>query len=156
MRWQHLLCFDCRHTQAQHSGSVSETADISLLDILCQIPTLPEVLNPDSRKALSATCKSCRVRFIAQVQIVTVVNPEDYVLILERRWPRVNMVIVPGVAAHELVAAPPDIMIFNVQVTATGSEVAGFFLTTICLLKPLHNLANDVSWTPSAAQQLAH
>lgn len=72
---------------------MSETACVSLLDVLQQVPTLPEILTPDAQKALSSTCKTCRRQFIAQVQVVTIEHPEDYALVFERRWPQLSMVI---------------------------------------------------------------
>ena len=73
--------FHCRQTQVQDGGSIfSKTASIGLLDILHELPTLPDLLNPDAQKALSATCKIYRLWCIAQIQVVTVVRKEDYAL----------------------------------------------------------------------------
>ena len=143
------MCHDCRQIKVQHCGlTFSETASISLLDVLHQVPTLPRILNPDSQKALSATCKSCCLQFIGQVQVVTIVCEEDYAQVFERRWPRLCMVILLGDA---YVPPPPTMKIFNIYVAAEGNIQA-----LISLLKPLQDLAIDLPWTPLAAQQLAH
>lgn len=57
------------------------------MDVLRQIPTLPELLDKDAQKALSATCRSLRERFIFPVQAVTVTSKEDYHLAAKRMCP---------------------------------------------------------------------
>ena len=147
-----LVCSDCRQTQAQHSDSLSECASISLLDVLRQVPTLPEILAPDVQKALSATCKSCRVQFLAQVQVVTVERQEDCALIFERKWPRLIMVILQDTSLFSFVALPPpDVSILKLRVSATPDSQS-----TIFMLRPMHDLATDLPCVHLAAQQLAH
>ena len=151
---QHLVCCNCRQTQTQHSGSVfSKMASVSLLDVLHEVTTLADILTPNSQKALSATCKSCRVQFIAQVQVVTIVCKEDYALVLERKWPRLSMVILHSEGACSFASPPPDIMMFNIHVSSRSNPNNR---TSICLQRPLHNVATGLPWTRSAAQQLAH
>lgn len=145
----------CSHPCTCSTGtrqSASVTASVSLLDVLHEVPTLPEILTPDSQKALAATCKSCRLQFIAQVRVVTAVHPDDYALILERRWPRLSMIVLQGQFAHTNESPPPNIMSFNIHVKTRGSANKA----TISLLRPLHNPATDLPCTCSAAQQLAH
>lgn len=139
-------------TNAQHSGSISQTASTSLLDVLHQVPTLPESLSPDSKKALSATCKSCRLPLIAQVQMVTVFHKEDYPLVFKRGWLRLSMVILQHEGDYSDVAPSSNLRrIIDLHVSVRGISQA-----TICILRPLHSLATDLPCTQLAAQQLAH
>ena len=146
------MCSGCRPTQAQHNASISRTASVSLLDILCQVPPLSEFMTPDSTKALSATCKSLRLQFIAQVQIVTVVRKENCALVFERRWPRLCMVISQHEDADYTLSQPSSLTrIVNVQISAASNIRAA-----VSMLRPLHHLATDLPWMQLAAQQLAH
>lgn len=85
------LCPNCRQTQTEHDEATAETVNVSLLDIFHHVPTLPEILTPDSQKALSATCKSCRLRFVAQVQFVTLVHTENHACVFEQWWLSLRM-----------------------------------------------------------------
>ena len=145
-----MFCCRSRQTQAQPGDSTSKTVSVSLLDILRQVPTLPESLSPGCQKALSATCKSCRLQFIAQVQVVTLLHEEDYVWAVGRRWPQLRMVISKE-DAYYTTSLPSHIRIFKVSVSAEGNDKAA-----ISLLRPLNHLATDLPCTHLAAQQLAH
>ena len=143
--WQQILCSDCR--KAQHIVAGIYT----LLDVLHEVPTLPECLSPKSQKALSATCKSCHDRFIGQVQVVTIMRKEDYALVFKRSWPRLNMVILQYKGAYCSSIPPPNIGIFDIRVEAEGNSQS-----LISLLRPLHDPAIGVPCPRLAAQQLAH
>ena len=109
-------------------------------------------MTPDSKKALSATCKSLRLQFIAQVQIVTVVRQENCALVFERRWPRLCMVIFQHDDAVYTLSQPSSLTsIVNVQISAAYNVRAA-----VSMLRPLHHLATDLPWMQLAAHQLAH
>ena len=119
--------------------------------MLRQVPTLPEFLNADTQKALSATCKSCRLHFIAQVQVVITERTEDYALACERRWPRLCMVIRLYTANFCHVPHSSDFTrIINLHLGSVWHRAS------IYMLRPLHNLATDLPCSRVAAQQLAH
>lgn len=145
------MCSDCRQRQAQHRLPKHnlQIASVSILDVLRQVPTLPESLTPDAQKAMSATCKSCHARFVAQVEVVTIVRQEDYALVLKRRWPRLRMVLLQDKNTFCSVSHPSKI--FHVYVQNEGNK-----RTTVTLLRPLQGLATDLPWTRLAAQQLTH
>ena len=144
------MCSDCRQTQVQHCGPISENVSVSLLDVLHQVPTLPELLTQGSQLALSATCKSFRLQFFAQVQVVTVLREEDYALVPQRKWPRLNLVILQDAYSYCSVSLPENIRIVKIHISdADGRAI-------VSMLRPLHNPASDLPSTRLAAQQLAH
>ena len=147
------MCSDCRPTQAQHSGSISTNASVTLLDVLCQVPVLPEKLDAGSQKALSATCKSCRLKFTAQVQIVTVAHEQDCALVFQRRWPQLCMVVLQrGDAVCALLHPSSLIRTTNLQISAASNTWAA-----VSMLRPLQRHdAIDLPWAQLAAHQLGH
>ena len=153
------------HSLSQ-SGSISEIG--SLLDILRQVPTLLDILTADSQKALSATCKSCHTRFIAQVQVVTVGCEEDYAWVLKLKWPRLRMVILQNECRPSDCRMGADCRLFIVnddkcflnqssttRIYSISVASEGKSQATIALLRPQHCDAADLPCTILAAQQLA-
>ena len=153
------MCSHCRQTQSQQKRSVSRSASPSLLDVLHQVPTLPELLTADSQKALSASCRSLRERFIAQIQVVTVMCAKDYALVVRHKWPQLNMVILILQQDQQSTdrSCVSDRILFDILVSAEGSNKRAI----VSMLKPLHAPATESACTPlalhkKAAQQLAH
>ena len=158
------MCSDCRSTQSQHSGSVSRPDSPGLLDILRQVPTLPELLSTDSQKALLSACSSLRKTFVAQIRVVTINCLDDIPLLVKRRcsWPRLSIVVLWqaefGPCRNDSCVSPPaqardrsKQLLLTVLVSENKSS-----RNLVCLLKPLHAPAAVSACLPLAAQQLAH
>lgn len=63
----------------------------SFVDVLHEVPTLLGTAPPTALKALSATCRSLRTSFRAQVKAIS--NAEDASKVCCRAWPRLLMVV---------------------------------------------------------------
>lgn len=118
--------------------------------------------NADLRLAegLVSRLQKLSCTFLAPVQVVTVEHEEDYALVLQRKWPRLSMVISQDKRASvaNIEQYPSDFRICVLEVATMGNKWAaeGNKQATISMLRPLHSLATDLSCTQSAAQQLAH
>lgn len=101
----------------------------------------------DDQKALSATSRSFRGRFIAQVQIVTSTDVGEFALGINCRWPLLSMVILLNRDAIWPEVQPPDRVLAHVAVADREFDPASIFM-----LRPLYTSAPDLAWVPLAAQ----
>lgn len=93
-----VLCV-CRHGQCQQSRLCFPPASLTLLDVVHEVPTLPELLTFDAQKALSAVSRSHREQFLARIQIVTVTCKKQFALVFRCRLPWLSMVILHNMSA---------------------------------------------------------
>ena len=151
------MCADCSHRQSQHLHTApvpvpaSSSASLTLLDVLHEVPTLPELLTTDAQKALSAASKSFRACLTAQVQIVTVTCMKDLYLITKCRWPLLSMVIHPTESYYHASRIYHLRVVAHIYLSAKNDGHA-----VISLLRPLHTPASDLAWVSTATQQLAN
>ena len=81
---------------------------------------------------------------------------EDFVLVAERRWPRVSMIALQHAercTGCSSVSSPADWQLFSVFICAEGDKSIKTFVS---MLTPLRAPAADSACLPLAAQQLAH
>ena len=140
-----LCVFICRHRESQHSPAISPCTSITLLDVLHEVPVLPQLLTPGAQKALSAASRGFRERFVAQVQTVTVTCEEDAASVLQCRWPRLSMVIVQNVLFTTFTDTTIQAEVFS---SAKSRH------SVVFMLRPPHT--SGLVWASLAAQQLAH
>ena len=151
------MCADCSYRQSQHLHTVpvpvpaSSSASLALLDVLHEVPALPELLTIDAQKALSAASTNFRACFVAQVQIVTVTRMKDLYLITKCKWPLLNMVIHPTGSYYHASPIYHPRVVAHIYLSAKNDRHA-----VISLLRPLHTPASDLAWVSTAAQQLAN
>ena len=65
----------------------------SFVEVLHEAPTILEELPPKALKALSATCRSLRTSFCAQVKVISLSNVEEAFKLCCTTWPRLLMVV---------------------------------------------------------------
>ena len=65
----------------------------SFVDVLHEAPILLEALPPEALKALSATCRSLRTLFCAQVKVISLPDVEDASKLCYTTWPQLLMVV---------------------------------------------------------------
>ena len=65
----------------------------SFTDVLHEAPVLLEALPPEAMKALSATCRSLRTLFCAQVKVISLPDVEDASKLCGTTWPQLLMVV---------------------------------------------------------------
>ena len=65
----------------------------SFVDVLHEAPTLLEELPPEAVKALSATCRSLRTLFCAQVKVASLMHAEEASKLCCTTWPHLLMVV---------------------------------------------------------------
>ena len=128
----------------------SSPASPSLLDIFHEVPTLPELLNMDDQKALSAASRSFRRSFVAKIQLVTVKREQDLALV-NQSWPLLSMVILQ-LGRHWSGALLPS----EWNLACVCVQVGGYRRNSekIFMLQPLHT-SSSLSSPAAAAQQLA-
>ena len=117
-------------------------ANLALLDLLYEVPLL---LNIDDLKSLSATSRSFRERFAAQVWVVAVTCKEDFALVIKHRWPLLSMVILQTDCPRWFASPPSQRRLTSVDLYAEANSQNAF----VCMLKSVHTVAS------AAAQQLA-
>ena len=66
-------------------------SDISLIDVVREVPTLLEGLPPAALKNLSTTCKSLRSSFCAWVSVITLSEAKDACKVRCNTWPHLMM-----------------------------------------------------------------
>ena len=146
----HFLIADTHSLSKAHMTS---PASPSLLDIFHEVPTLPELLNVDDQKALSAASRSFRRSFVAKIQLVTVKNKQDLALV-NQSWPLLSMVILrPKRRWSSIDAVLPSVR----GLASVCIQLYGYHYSSewIFMLQPLHT-SSSLSASASAAQQLAH
>lgn len=90
------LCLSARFEQ--YAGTPTENAKQqgrmpSFIETLHSVPTLLGILPPTAFKALSATCRSLRTYFCAQVMVISLSNAEDASKLCCTAWPQLLMVV---------------------------------------------------------------
>ena len=138
-------------THSLSKGHMTSPVSPSLLDIFHEVPTLPELLNMDDQKALSAASRSFRRSFVAKIQLVTVESEQDLALV-NQSWPLLSMVTLRHRRRSSDAILPSDRGLACVCVQVGGF---GYSSEKIFMLKPLHT-SSSLSVSASAAQQLAH
>ena len=68
----------------------------SLIDLLHEVPAVLEALPPEALKALSASCRSLRTSFCAQVKVISMSDAEDACRVCCMTWPQLLMVVCIG------------------------------------------------------------
>ena len=141
----------CRHQESSHTDSPASA--LTLLDLLDKAPRLLELLTPDAQKALSATSRSFHMRFIAQVNVITVTSEADSFLAVQRQWPELAAVILqhyrlPNLYCYNFSGTPPARALAHMWVS-TFTEKA-----TIFMLRPQHSPASEAAQAEQAAEQL--
>ena len=66
---------------------------LSLLDVVRETPRVMEVLPPEARKTLSATCRSLRTGFCTQVKVISLADSADASKLCCATWPQLMMVV---------------------------------------------------------------
>ena len=127
----------------------SSPASPSFLDIFHEVLTLPELLNMNDQKALSAASRSFCRSFVAKIQVVTVKSEQDLPLV-NQSWPLLSMVILQPWRCWSHAVLPSERNLASVCVQVSGSSPSS---EKIFMLKPLHT--SSLSVASSAAQQLA-
>ena len=156
---------DCRHRQQAHL--TSSPANPTWSDIFHAVLTLPELLNMDDQKALSAVSRSLRRSFVAKIQVVTVTNDKDLALV-NQSWPLLSMVILHTEVDRYFASLQSARSLALVDISAkvtvpvstpdmSQSSLLPYMpriYEKIFLLKPLHTSAS-LALASSAAKQLA-
>lgn len=132
-------------------------ATLTLLDVLQEVPRLPELLTTDAQKDLSAVSRKFRECFAAQVQAVTLTCEEDLALLDSRRWPHLSMVIVEGGrfphGSHPSLAPMLESYVNVLSNDSLASMLVSYIsvlsnerVYTIFMLRPAHSSACDMVW----------
>ena len=123
-----------------------------LLDLLRKAPWLLQLLTPDDQKALSATSRSFREYFIAQVKVITVSSDEEVALAIKKQWPAFTMVIHNSHFAfvYDFYRGLPERVLAVVKVLTLCDRKEA----TIFMLRPKHSPASDAALAKQAAKQL--
>ena len=132
---------------------MTSPASPSFLDIFHEVPTLPELLNMDDQKALSAASRSFCRSFVAKIQLVTVKREQDLALV-NQSWPLLSMVILRPKRCWSSIDAvlPSGRGLASVCIQVCGHRYSSEW---IFMLQPLYT-SSSLSASASAAQQLAH
>ena len=68
----------------------------SFIDLLHEVPAVLEALPLEAHKALSATCRSLRTSFCAQIKVISMSDAEDASRLCCMTWPQLLMVVCTG------------------------------------------------------------
>ena len=120
--------------------------------ILHEIPTILDILPPAALKALSATCRSLRTSFCAQVTVMTVTDPADLSKLCCTTWPQLMMVVCNLLFDYQSKAACQLLPEWEMMAEFELLEAPGGCLvsrTTIMLVRPHRQLNKPLIDLPS-------
>ena len=119
----------------------------SFIDVLHEAPAVLERLPPAGLKNLSATCRSLRTLFCAQVTAITVTTSADASKLCSRKWPQLVMVVhTSGSKLKGNLSAQWECMMKLTVTTATSP-----FSSKTAVLVSSHRQLHDLSSQHCAA-----